>query len=52
MSVKRCIVIGLEALCTRWDNLPIGRQCWGCYPLRLAERSSQLDERWKTGVWS
>ena len=52
MIIKRAIVRGLEALCTWLDNLPIGRQCWGCYPLRLAERSCKLDERWKTGVWT
>lgn len=60
---RRWIVDGLERLCTVLDHVPrvyrdAGRWhftihgCWGCYPLRLADASARLDERWKTGHWT
>ena len=58
LPVKRMIVVGLEALCGVLDRIPRyeGRRwyrhgCWGCYPLNLAGRAAELDERWGTGIW-
>lgn len=60
-QAQRAVVIGLEALDTALDRLPrVWREDaqwhgsrwrgWGCQ-LNLSGRSSQLDERWGTGVW-
>ena len=62
MAVQRVIVANLERLCALLDNIPfVWREsdgwhfyrhgCLGCYPLRLAQRSADLDDRWGTGVW-
>ncbi len=48
--MKRLIVVGLERTCTLLDHIPPQGK-WGCYYLRLAQRSAELDEKWQTGVW-
>ena len=64
MRIRRAIVISLEWLCGVLDRLPAVRRydgeweiSWwngglGCYPLNLAARSSELDLKWGTGVWT
>lgn len=61
--MKRTIVVGLDWLCAKLDNMPwilrdfdgkwrfYRRSCIGCYPLQLAELSYRLDEKWNTHVW-
>jgi hypothetical protein len=54
MLVKRWIVRGMEDACDVLDRAPFGigyRTRLGC-PRGLALWSSQLDERWGTGVWT
>ena len=52
------VVMGLERLCTVIDQIPwIWEGTWywrgllGCYPLRLANWSARLEDRWGTGYW-
>lgn len=61
MSMKRAIVVTLEWLCGRLDQVPFPERTdgkirfykgsLGCYRLGLAEKSARLDDRWGTGVW-
>ncbi len=53
MIFKRILVKGLELACSFVDWLPFGigwRSGLGC-PDGLARWSSNLDEKWGTGVW-
>jgi uncharacterized ParB-like nuclease family protein len=56
--LKWLLVASLERLCTLIDLIPwrlegywYRHACLGCHPLRLADRSSKLEDRWKTGYW-
>jgi len=56
--IKYLIVAGLERACAAVDLIPwVWEGHWyrhgllGCYPLRLADRSSRLEDKWKTGYW-
>lgn len=61
MPIKRFVVHMMESLCSIIDHIPAIRRyegrwystssCWGCYPLGIARRDMELDERWNTGVW-
>jgi hypothetical protein len=48
--VRRLVVIALERACSILDRSPWPLYYLGC-PRGLALWSSELDERWHTGVW-
>lgn len=63
MRTKRAIVVGLELACGLIDDIPgiwvsegrirfVRHAQYGCWPLRLAQRSADLDDRWGTKAWS